>query len=100
LESICNKYDIKQIHGRSRCPWIQCQVKRFNQSIKRWLSSIDSTNSELGKWQIYLNDVIFAYNNTIHSTTKQIPAKLFLGTAYPKKVNDDLVSSLAHLIQN
>ncbi|KRH92879.1 putative transposable element [Pseudoloma neurophilia] len=95
LESICHKYDIKKILGRARCPWIQGQVERFKQSIKRWLSSIGSTNYELGKWQICLNDVIFLNNNTVHSTTKQIPAKLFFGTAYPKKVNDDLVSSLS-----
>lgn len=94
LEQICVEFNIIQKFGRARAPWIQGQVERFNQSIKRWLSSSSASNGELGKWVTCLDKIVFQYNNTPHSTTKQIPSKLFLGCTFPRKADDNLVESL------
>lgn len=79
MKNLCQFYDVKQVFGRPRCPWIQGQVERFNQTIKRSLSKTVLSSGEGKKWIHSLKITIKMYNSTVHETTKNIPYNLFFG---------------------
>ena len=38
------------MQGRPRAPWIQGQVERLNQSVKRWISTVSSEKNNFGQY--------------------------------------------------
>lgn len=95
IANLTSKYGIKHVTGRKRSPWIQGQTERFNGLIKKWLLSTSASNGNFGVWTSCSNDIVFDYNNTTHSTTDEIPALTFLGTAFSRKANEDHIEALS-----
>ena len=56
-------------------------VERFNGTIANILQKI-RTSTKNYNWSSYLKDVIYNYNNSIHSTTKNTPISIFTGKEY------------------
>ena len=94
LNIVCEFLEIKQIFGRARCPWIQGQVERLNQSIKRWISKTSRGNGEFGTYSNCLERVLYNYNSSCHETTKKIPFELFMAATKPTNASLDHLNSL------
>ena len=94
LSIICLEFGTKQVHGRARAPWIQGQVERLNQSIKRWLSGTSDTSGDLGNYENNLQKIIFNYNITNHETTKKRPFYIFMGAKLPNESTQDNLNCL------
>lgn len=58
-------------------PQVNGQVERYNTILVQMLSHY--VQEKPTKWLDYLSSVTFAYNNTVHDTTRFKPSYLFLG---------------------
>jgi len=58
-------------------PQINGQVENFNNTLINMISHY--VNEKPNTWSQYIDYVLFAYNNSIHQTTRYKPAYLFLG---------------------
>ncbi|XP_029653938.1 KRAB-A domain-containing protein 2-like [Octopus sinensis] len=76
---MCNAFNIKHVRGRARCPWVQGQVERLNQTLKNMLSSTGISRGNNYNWCGILREITSAYNNMVHSTTKNTPFRLMFG---------------------
>ncbi|XP_029654672.1 uncharacterized protein LOC115228165 [Octopus sinensis] len=96
MDALCTKYGIKHVRGRPRAPWVQGQVERnndlksilINQSIKRWISSASSSQNCFGRYRECIKDIVYDYNNSIHSSTKKIPFYIFMGVENPGRIDE------------
>ncbi|KAG0436457.1 Retrovirus-related Pol polyprotein from transposon [Dictyocoela muelleri] len=70
IKEICEQFNIEQIHGRTNHPKSQGIVRRFNQTITKFLSKL-LFNEDEKNWIKQLNKVIYNYNITIHSSSKK-----------------------------
>lgn len=75
-------------------------VERFNQTLRRKLQ-LFWTAHETRVWQKILPEIIYNYNNTVHSTLGATPDDIFYGRAQPlppgaamKQKEDDLKTEL------
>ncbi|KAG0436116.1 SCAN domain-containing protein 3 [Dictyocoela muelleri] len=73
IEELCRKYEIRHVRGRSRCPWIQGQVERCNQTIKWMIASTLITRGIMGQGNKVREEITWVYNNLRHATTRQTP---------------------------
>jgi IS30 family transposase len=78
LVALCASMNIQIIHGRPRNPKAQGMVERVNQTIKRWLAKKLHENDSL-KWSDFLTKIVYAYNVSIHQSTRKSPFQLFFG---------------------
>lgn len=58
-------------------PQVNGQVESYNTILVQMLSNY--VQYKPTKWLDYLSSVTFAYNNTVHDTTRFKPSCLFLG---------------------
>ncbi|XP_029657391.1 KRAB-A domain-containing protein 2-like [Octopus sinensis] len=79
MTQLCEEFGIRHVRGRARCPWIQGQVERLNQTLKWMLSSTLLTNGNGFRWIDILENITYAYNTRIHSTTRFSPVHLMYG---------------------
>jgi transposase InsO family protein len=78
FDEICDRYKIRHVRGRPRHPQTQGQVERFNQTITRKLQTC-MFESKSFRWIDILDDVVFAYNTSLHTATKQTPFEAMFG---------------------
>jgi len=76
---ICDHWGINIIHGRPRHPQSQGQVERLNRTIKERLRKACVIGSN--RWIDNHRRIVYQYNNTIHTATKQKPFFIYRGTS-------------------
>ena len=89
VENICSKMNVKHVFRRVRCPWIQGQVERCNQTFKRTNSKTCSRNGIPGKWTLVLDEATYDHNNSLHSKTKFKTFDLMLRIPDYKRKNEN-----------
>jgi transposase InsO family protein len=75
----CETKDIKQIYSRSHTPTDNAYIERFNKTLRSIIREIFIRTDNL-VWVPYLNDCLYNYNHSRHSTIKQIPADVWTPT--------------------
>lgn len=78
LKETLKNLNILIVHGRPRNPKAQGQVERVNQTVKRWLAK-KIYNTGGMRWIDFHDEVVHAYNRTIHRATSKSPFILFHG---------------------
>ncbi|KAF9761419.1 Pro-Pol polyprotein [Nosema granulosis] len=83
------EFQVRHVRGRARCPRIQGQVERANQTIK-WMfgSRLLSLNTP-GKWTNVRESATHSYNHMRHGTTSNIPFVLFFGPSIRDLMQED-----------
>ena len=71
LDNFCKEKNILFVHGRPRHPQSQGQVERFNQTICRKLSK--TLYEKEKNWLDVLQELVYAYNLSIHRATSRTP---------------------------
>ncbi|CAF1139059.1 unnamed protein product, partial [Didymodactylos carnosus] len=74
MQAITKMIDTKHVFSTAYHPQTNGQVERFNATFCQQLSKYCHHNSE--DWDHYLKYVVYAYNNTKHSSTKFTPYEL------------------------
>ena len=69
VESVFRQHNVKHVTGAVYHPQTQGQVERFNRTLKRKLATYRSKSASKKEWSQFLEDVVFDYNNTTHSST-------------------------------
>ena len=77
MKLFCSKYGIKQIHGSSLHSKSQGLVERSNQAIENALRSFIANDQ--ANWNLYLQSVVYALNNTVSQSTGFAPNFLIFG---------------------
>lgn len=85
FKNFCESEQIKITFTTPYFPAMNGEVERFNRNIKKRLqiSHVEDTD-----WKRDLADYILSYNNTVHGTTGETPAKLMFG----RKLRDKMPS--------
>jgi transposase InsO family protein len=81
IKDLCERYNVRLVHGRVRHPQTQGQVERLNQTITRSLAKNIEANGEDAKeacWIKYIDKVVYDYNIAVHSATNKSPFEIFL----------------------
>lgn len=94
VTKMCEEFNVRIVHGRARCPWIQGQVERVNGTLKHMISSLVIGSRPQLRWIDVLDGVVYRYNNNIHSTTSAAPMKLFMRYEEKRKVADSAIEEL------
>ena len=71
LSNLENLLEIKHVFGAPYHPQSQAKVERWNGTLMQAVSMYCSGNPRT--WNKYLQKVIFSYNISVHSQTKQVP---------------------------
>ncbi|XP_029655381.1 uncharacterized protein LOC115229103 [Octopus sinensis] len=87
ISRLCDEYKIKHVRGRARCPWVQGQVERLNQSLKYMLSSTCLSENLDYKWISIIDRITSSYNSTVHSTTSFAPFRIMFGENADQSAN-------------
>ncbi|CAF2848289.1 unnamed protein product [Rotaria sp. Silwood2] len=74
LRTITNSMNIPHSFSTSYHPQTNGQVERFNATFAVQLAKY--CDSEKTDWDLYLPSIVYAYNTSIHSTTKLTPYEL------------------------
>ncbi|KAF9750345.1 Pro-Pol polyprotein, partial [Nosema granulosis] len=94
MRSLLENFDVRHVRGRARCPWIQGQVERANQTIKWMIGSMLMSLDMLGKWTMLREDATHAYNTMRHSTTLKTPFELMFGPPIRQLMQEDQIESV------
>ena len=90
MEGYLKQNNIEFVHGRPSHPQNQGGVERFNNTILKLLGK-NLENIKSNNFPELLNELIFIYNNSPHSTTKFTPIESFnlitKPNGYEEKVN-------------
>lgn len=76
MEELLNKHSIKHITSSPYSPRSNGAIERFNRTLKQMIFKM-ITEKENKHFITKLNEIIDKYNNSYHSTIKNIPAKVF-----------------------
>ena len=77
MELIFEKFDIKPLRTSSYHPETDGESERFIQTMKAMLKSF--VNSKHNDWDDYLDELSFAYNTSVHNSTKFSPFEVTFG---------------------
>ncbi|KAF9763697.1 Retrovirus-related Pol polyprotein from transposon [Nosema granulosis] len=94
MDDMLQEFDVRHVRGRARCPWIQGQVERANQTIKWMIGSMLMSLDLTGKWYSVREEATYAYNTMRHSTTGNTPLTLFYGPPIRQIMQDDVIETI------
>lgn len=78
MEVLLDELNIKHVKGFPYKPSTQGAIERFNRTFKGMIAQHMSTHNTR-RWITVCADLVTNYNNTLHTTIKTTPAKLFAG---------------------
>lgn len=99
MMNMLDEFEVRHVRGRARCPWIQGQVERANQTIKWAIASMLMSLELPGKWSCVREDATYSYNMIRHSTTGNSPFNLFLGLPIRQRMREDRLESVLYHFQ-
>lgn len=77
MKQLCDTYGITKSRTTPYHPAGNGSAERFNQTLLNMLRSLETAKQS--RWAEYLPELMHAYNNTIHSTTRYTPSFLMFG---------------------
>jgi hypothetical protein len=93
METITQSINIKHAFSASYHPQTNGQVERFNATFATQLAKY--CNKEKNDWDVFLQQVMNAYNTGIHATTGFVPYELAFGRKF--RSSFDLTSTVVKL---
>lgn len=88
----------KHIKIATGSPQANGQVERINRSLGPMIAKL--TDVENGHhWDVIVEEVEYALNNTQHRSTKQFPSEMLFGIAQNGKISDSLAKQLEEITQ-
>lgn len=81
FDAFCLKYGIKKIRTTSYHPQCNGLAERSIRTIKQMLAAF--VNEKHDDWDLKLGEVVFAYNNTVQSSTGFAPNQVIYGKLLP-----------------
>lgn len=99
MMNMLDEFEVRHVRGRARCPWIQGQVERANQTIKWAIASMLMSLELPGKWSCVREDATYSYNMIRHFTTGNSPFNLFLGLPIRQRMREDRLESVLYHFQ-
>lgn len=81
FKEFCQEYSIKKLRTTGYHPQCNGLVERTIKTIKQMLCAY--VNSQHDNWDLVLSDVVFAYNNNIHSSTGYAPNQVVFKKILP-----------------
>ena len=82
VKDVCNKYNIRTVHGRPYHPQSQGQVENLNRRVKNCLrhfllSYTEDQRAEV--WPSLVKDIEYFINHSWYHTVRSVPYNVFLG---------------------
>jgi len=77
MQELCDSLNIEQIKTTAFHPQTDGLVEKFNGTLGNMLSAYSNKNPSV--WPTYLQYCVFAYNTSIHASTKETPFYLLYG---------------------
>lgn len=96
MTNMLDEFNVMHVRRRARCPWIQGQVERANQTIKWNLASNLRSLDLPGRWTIIREDATYSYNMTRHSTISNTPFNLMRGLPIRQVMREDRHEPILH----
>lgn len=96
MTNMLSEFEVRHVRGRARCPWIQGQVERANQTIKWMIASMLLTLELPGKWNTIREDATYSYNMMRHSTTGNSPFTLMHGLPIRQLMSENVLESVLY----
>ena len=85
FKKVLSDVEIRHVMSTSHNPRAQGAVERWNKTIKGFIERYLTANNT-NRWVDIIQDIITAYNTSIHSTTKKIPRDVHSQHANPEEV--------------
>ena len=79
MTSLLERFSVRHVRGRARCPWIQGQVERLNQTLKYSISATCFSENLNFRWVDIHHRITSCYNRMIHTTTRHLPFNIMFG---------------------
>ncbi|CAF1281848.1 unnamed protein product [Didymodactylos carnosus] len=91
-EELFKQFGVVHLYTTPYHPQTNGQIERFNSTMDSKIGALSNQNKS--DWDEQLSFVIFSYNTSIHSTTKEVPFKLLFGRVpvLPFDHQDEIVS--------
>jgi transposase InsO family protein len=86
LDAILDKLEVTRSMSSAYHPMSQGAVEKFNKTMQDGMSRFIPAD-KMNEWDVYLSEIQFAYNTSVHSTIGVSPAQMLFGFQ-PKFVSD------------
>ena len=77
FQQICELLDIRKSRTTAYHPQSDGLVERMNRTLEAMLSA--HVNAQQSDWDVHLQRCLLAYRSSVHSSTKETPARLMFG---------------------
>lgn len=96
VKALLDDFEIKQIFSSAYYPQANAIVERFNGTLKSMLAKA-MENKKTKRWIDLLDDVVLNYNNSYHSTIKDVPSKVHDTKRFSviKRVRNNIIDSVS-----
>ena len=79
FQELMNILQIKKLRTSGYRPQTNGLTEKFNSEIKKYLTIFLAENNEKNNWDLLLKLLSYAYNSSVHTSTKHTPAQLMFG---------------------
>ncbi|XP_068122518.1 uncharacterized protein [Hyperolius riggenbachi] len=77
MQELCQLYNIKKSHTTPYHPQGNGVCERFNRTLIQKIRSLEQEKKQ--RWPVYIKELVWAYNHTVHDATGYAPFHLFFG---------------------
>ncbi|KAJ8390458.1 hypothetical protein AAFF_G00103930 [Aldrovandia affinis] len=77
IQDLCNLYGTKKSQTTPYHPEGNGVCEHFNRTLLSLLGTLEE--GQKPRWTEYISELVFMYNNTMHSSTRQTPSYLLFG---------------------